>query len=170
MEHAGNTARLRLVPLTHGDLAVFHSLVTDPHVRRYLLDGQTLPLDWSEGRIDASAELFAETGLGLWLARTLDADEVVGFCGFMRLPGTGLDLELVYALREAHTGRGLATEMGAAMLARAASLGLDRVHASVDSINAASVRVLERLGFALDATAEGAFGDLLVYRRDLGGA
>ena len=35
-------------------LHVFHSLVRDDHVRRYLLDGQVLPIEWSAETIRAS--------------------------------------------------------------------------------------------------------------------
>lgn len=99
------TERLRLAPLSRADRDAFHSLVVDPHVRRYLMDGQVLPVSWSEEQIEASTALFEQHGVGLWLARSANEDpgEAVGFCGFMGLPGTGLGFELVYALREAHT-------------------------------------------------------------------
>jgi RimJ/RimL family protein N-acetyltransferase len=57
--------------------------------------------------------------------------------------------------------------MAARVIARAKSIGFDELHASVDAFNVDSVRVLERLGFELVDTKQGAFGDLFVYRREL---
>jgi RimJ/RimL family protein N-acetyltransferase len=166
------TGRLRLAPLREAQLDVFHGLVTDPHVRRYLMDGQVLPREWSREQIDATSRDFAAHGVGLWLARDRalapsDPRAMIGFAGCLRLPGTGLGWELVYALREAHTGRGLACEMARGVIERARSVGLEQVEASVDAVNLASVRILERLGFALVERGAGAFGELRIYRLEL---
>jgi [ribosomal protein S5]-alanine N-acetyltransferase len=166
------TPRLRLTPVQTADLDELHVLVTDSHVRRYLCDGQVFPLEWTAEQIEGSSARFADTGLGLWLARLSpqsgrEPDRPIGFCGFLGLSGTGLALDLVYALVEAHARRGLATEMAARLVARARELGCDRIEASVDAVNAGSVRILERLGFAHVETTQGAFGDLRSYRLDL---
>jgi [ribosomal protein S5]-alanine N-acetyltransferase len=168
------TPRLRLEPVSAADLEALHALVTDPHVRRYLCDGEVFPREWTAVQIESSAARFAQNGLGLWLARLAgspvtdpEADAPIGFCGFLELSGTGLALDLVYALREAHARRGLATEMATRLAAHARELGFDRIHASVDVVNEGSVRILERLGFVLTETTQGAFGDLRTYRLDL---
>ena len=166
------TARLHLEPLDPATLDSFHRLVIDPHVRRYLMDGEEMPREWSLAQLESSTRSFAEHGLGLWLARHRDTppsdrDPAIGFCGLLRLAGTGLDLELVYALREPSTGRGLATEMARAVVDAARRAGLERLGASVDAVNLASVRILERLGFALNECRGGSFGELRVYGLDL---
>jgi hypothetical protein len=40
--------RLRYEPVTPAALDVFHTLVQDEHVRRYLMDGKVMPREWSE--------------------------------------------------------------------------------------------------------------------------
>ena len=61
------------------------------------------------------------------------------------------------------TGRGLATEMAAASIAEARRHApFDQILASVDEVNAASVCVLQKLGFDRVGTKPGAFGDILM--------
>lgn len=158
------TPRLRCVPIAAGDLDAFHALVVDAHVRRYLLDGAVHDSDWSAARIAESDALFERRGVGLWLARLRDTGEVVGFCGFLDPGEPGLEPQLVYALPAGCTGRGLASEMAAACVAHARAMGFTEAWATVDAVNTASVRLLERLGFVRDSTGEGAFGELWTYR------
>jgi RimJ/RimL family protein N-acetyltransferase len=159
-----DTARLRCAPLDAADLDSFHALVVDAHVRRYLLDGRTLPRSWSAQRIADSASLFARGGVGLWLARVRETGQAIGFCGFLELGEPSIEPQLVYALLESHTGQGLAAEMAEACLAQARAAGFAAVVAGVDAVNAASVRVLERLGFVRETIGVGAFGELWTYR------
>jgi RimJ/RimL family protein N-acetyltransferase len=66
---------------------------------------------------------------------------------------------------ERFTGRGFATEMARASIARARTEpGFAEIVADVDEINAASVRVVEKLGFERIAVHQGAFGNLLLLR------
>jgi hypothetical protein len=60
----------RLRPIDAATLDAFHSLVTDEHIRRYLLDGSLVSREWSEERIRASESLFNRRGVGIWLAHT----------------------------------------------------------------------------------------------------
>jgi hypothetical protein len=61
------SARLDYRPLTVTALDDFHRLVQDAHVRRYLMDGELLPREWSEERVRDSTGLFERCGVGLWL-------------------------------------------------------------------------------------------------------
>ena len=71
----------------------------------------------------------------------------------------------MYALLERFTGKGLATEMARAAIARArAQPGFAEIVADVDEVNAASVRVLDKLGFERVGVGQGAFGSLLLLR------
>jgi RimJ/RimL family protein N-acetyltransferase len=164
------TKRLLLCPVRPEDRREFHSLVTDPHIRRYLMDGKILPPAWAEERIAESLALFDQAGLGIWLVFVPDAPDPVGFGGFMKMPDTGLGLEFIYALREPFTGRGLATELAKALLDFAAiRFKGSPLFASVDAVNVASVRVLEKLGFRRADTKPGAFGDMFIYRLETEG-
>lgn len=84
--------------------------------------------------------------LGVCLRAT---GELVGHAG---LSPAGDDVELGYAIADAHRGKGLATEAAAAMTRWGIeTFALPHVVAIVASDNAASCRVLEKAGFALRA-------------------
>jgi RimJ/RimL family protein N-acetyltransferase len=158
------TGRLRYEPVQPADLDAFHGLVQDEHVRRYMMDGNVFPREWSAQRIRESQALFERRGVGIWLAFERSTNELVGFCGFENASGRP-EPHLVYAVFERFTGKGFATEMARASIARARTQpGFAEIVADVDEINAASVRVLEKLGFERIAVQSGAFGNLLLLR------
>jgi ribosomal-protein-alanine N-acetyltransferase len=155
--------RLKYQPVTHATLDDFHALVQDDHVRRYLMDGQLFPREWSEQRVRDSVGLFDRRGVGLWLAHGRGTGELVGFCGFMEIPSIHREPQLVYAMFERFTGIGYATEMASASIAEARRHpGFSTIVAGVDEVNIASVRVLEKLGFRRMAMHKGSFGNVLL--------
>lgn len=166
------SSRLSYVPLdsaaldSPGSVKRFHAVVVDAHVRRYLMDGQVMPEEWSREAVVASADLFRRRDVGLWLAYEAGkaGGEPLGFCGFAEFPEIQPEPQLLYALREGAQGRGYATEMGEALVARAwAAGGFERIFAAVDEPNAASIRVLEKLGFLEERRFPGSFGAAIVY-------
>ena len=85
-------------------------------------------------------------GYAQWRVSERAGDRLVGIAGLQPLDG-GPDVELTYALEPSSWGAGYATEAGAAALAYAfADAGLERVVGIAKPENAASVRVLEKLG------------------------
>ena len=156
--------RLAYQRLTLSRLDDFHSLVIDPHVRRYLMDGEIFPIEWSEARVVDSGALFARRGVGLWLVDETLHGELIGFCGFLELPPLD-EPQLVYAVFEKFTGKGYATEMARAAIEHArTSAGFTEIAAGVDGVNVASRRVLEKIGFTHTVTVPGKFGNMFVYR------
>ena len=107
--------RLTYEQVTLSRLDDFHALVADEHVRRYLMDGEIHPIEWSEARIIDSDSLFARRGVGLWLVRARPSGDLVGFCGFLELPPLD-EPQLVYALFERFAGNGYATEMASSAI------------------------------------------------------
>jgi RimJ/RimL family protein N-acetyltransferase len=157
------SARLTYQPVTPANLDNFHALVQDDHVRRYLMDGELFPREWSEQRVRDSISLFDRRGVGLWLAHRSDTSELVGFCGFLEIPEMHPEPQLVYAMFERFTRVGFATEMARASIAEARRHpGFSTIVAGVDEVNVASVRVLEKLGFRRVATRPGSFGNVLL--------
>jgi [ribosomal protein S5]-alanine N-acetyltransferase len=135
------TARLLLRPVRpQDDLAAMHAIMCQPRAMAY----------WSTPPHD-DEETTAE-----WLANMaqipqLEGEDfivelegrVVGKAGFYRFPDLG------YLFDPAVWGRGLAREAVGAVVARGFAVHhLPRVHADVDPRNKASMRLLERLGFA----------------------
>jgi RimJ/RimL family protein N-acetyltransferase len=155
--------RLSYSELAPSHLHVFHNLVQDEHVRRYLLDGQVLPTDWSAETIRASRALFDRRGVGIWLARLKFAEQTIGFCGFIEMVTVHPEPQLVYAMFPRFTGMGYATEMARASIAEARKhQGFETIVASVDEANSASLHVLEKVGFDRYATLQGAFGAMFL--------
>lgn len=158
--------RLTYRPVEPTDLDAFSSLVQDAHIRRYMMDGQVFPLEWSAAHIRESDALFDRLGVGLWLAHERATGALVGFCGYLVLPEVHATPELVYALREQFIGRGLATEMARVCIFEALwrKAFPEGIVASVDAVNTASVHILEKLGFERVDARPGAFGEMLLFR------
>ena len=159
--------RLTYQPATLAMLDDFHSLVTDDHVRRYLMDGHVFPREWSEQRVRDSVGLFDRRGVGLWLAYERKSRALAGFCGFLEIPSMHPEPQLVYALFERFTRIGYATEMAVASIAEARKHpSLSTIVASVDEVNVASVHILEKLGFRRASTHPGSFGNAFLLLLD----
>lgn len=100
----------------------------------------------------------------------------VGWCCLSRWNPTYRSAAIGYVYAEAAWGRGYATEAAGALLDWAfAAWDLNRVQAELDTRNAASARVLEKLGFVQEGTlredcvVDGEVSDSWVYgllRRD----
>jgi ribosomal-protein-alanine N-acetyltransferase len=140
------TERLILRPISNDDLAATHRVFDDPAVRRYLWDDRPVSLEATASVVQASARDFSERGVGLFGVRLRGAEELVGLCGLRWEDGIG-DMEIIYCLLPELWGRGLATEAAEACLRFAfEEARLERVMAGADEPNAASLRIIEKLG------------------------
>jgi RimJ/RimL family protein N-acetyltransferase len=115
-------------------------------------DGQPLPAEQTRAGLNDSLEHWERHGFGVWTFRDLADGAFVGYCGLRREVFEGRDeVELLYALLPAYWGRGLASEMAAAVLAIGFErLGLDDVIAYTLTTNRASQRVMEKAGFSYE--------------------
>jgi RimJ/RimL family protein N-acetyltransferase len=141
------TARLFLRPLGAGDAKPVHALWTRPGVRRFLWDDETISSERTRSLLAANDELMAAHRFGLWGAWHVESGRLTGIAGFwyFREPP---ELELMFAVADDAWGRGYATEMSGAVIQHGFStLDMTRIQASTDTGHAASVRVLEKLGF-----------------------
>ncbi|MBO1756274.1 GNAT family N-acetyltransferase [Allobranchiibius sp. CTAmp26] len=106
---------------------------------------------------------------GLLAVERRSAGDVIGYCGLV-FHGNGApeEPELAYELLRHTHGCGYATEAGAAVLDWARTAGYDRVWATVRAWNAASRRVLQKLGFMETGRVESdaVHGDSLLTVRD----
>ena len=148
-----NTARLRLRPFTASDADALFALHSNAHVLRYW---DAPP--WSErsraDRFIAACRQFAEEGSGARLALDRGPGEaLLGWCGVTRYNPDYRSASLGYCLDEPAWGHGYATEAAGALLQWSFdTLDLNRVQAETDTRNAASARVLEKLGFVREGT------------------
>ena len=144
------TARLALRPFRMRDLGALHALFIDPGVRRYLLDDQIVSRDWVANEIRTSEEQFARRGFGLWSIFLQGDDAPAGFCGY-RYYHQPPELQLIYGLAPAYWHRGLASEAARAMIRCGfEEHGFHTVVAAADPPNAASIRVMEKVGMTFE--------------------
>jgi RimJ/RimL family protein N-acetyltransferase len=168
-----HSARLTYRELTADALPVFHDLAVDPHVRRFLLDGQIVSRDWAALAVEKSERSIRSDRLGLWLLFERGVEDAVpiGFAGYWTFDELGPELQLIYAFREAHAHHGFATEAASAVICFAREhAGMDEISATVDEPNVASIHVLDKLGFEACGDTPGAFGRILRYRLPAGRA
>jgi ribosomal-protein-alanine N-acetyltransferase len=143
------TARLALRPLAPTDRARLRAIFRDPYVRRYLWD--SVLVSWAEvdAVIAASEASFRARGIGIWgVAERQAQDLTIGFAGAR--PMKSGELELIYGFLPKYWGRGFATEVARAVLARGFDAGEERMWAGTDLENKASARVMQRLGMRFD--------------------
>lgn len=140
------TERLILRRAREDDLDAMHAVLSDPVAMRYW---STLPHD----SIDQSREWLASM-----IAITPDegsdfvieqAGRVIGKVGCHRFP------EIGYILHPSAWGEGFATEaLGAVITHVFTNHPIDAIRADVDPRNAASIRLLRRLGFEPDGRSK----------------
>jgi RimJ/RimL family protein N-acetyltransferase len=156
---------LQLRALDDADVEDIHYLYSDQDVARYLM---RLPSPYSRGAAqrfvaDAQADLARGAAYVLEIVQR-DIGVFVGVVA-LRIPShdpaltdeeraeeNGLGI-LGYSITPPFWNRGFATEAGRRMIAFAFDeLGLVRLQATAPRANAASRRVLDRLGFAIEET------------------
>jgi RimJ/RimL family protein N-acetyltransferase len=177
------TARLRLRPYTPVDFEwVFRELVLDPAVVRFWDDYADPALTEADRRTMAEHDLgtWIEEGIAAgyptWVIEAADAaigreGEVVGVTGvFPPQNPWGPEPELGCMLASRHHGRGLGPEALGAVIADAEGrLGIPAVVGIIDEPNAASIRLVEKCGLALERSyvdEEGRPCRRYVHRRD----
>jgi RimJ/RimL family protein N-acetyltransferase len=146
------TPRLLLREFEEGDAATFYVLGSDPAITRYTGDpGGGLRSVEHAAEVLRSHPLadYREYRFGRWACVLKQSAAVVGFAGLKRLPELGS--RCGYRFLPVHWGTGLATEAGRAVLRYGfETLGLRQVIGLVEPKNAASNRVLEKLGLRPD--------------------
>lgn len=161
------TPRLRLLELEHEDADFVLALLNTEGFLRHIGDrGLRTPADARRYIDEGPRASYAAHGFGLWKMLRRSDDRAVGMSGLLRrdtLPHP----DLGYALLPEFEGQGLASEAGAAVLRHGFEvLGMERVLAIISSGNAASARVLEKLGMRPQGRQHFAYETLLVYGID----
>jgi RimJ/RimL family protein N-acetyltransferase len=135
-----STARLRLAPPTEDDAAFVLELLNDPGWIRGIGDRGVRTV------AEARAYIHERFGKGVWFVVRDAGGERLGMCGLVSREG--LDhRDIGYAFVQRHAGQGYATEAARAVLRHGREvLGLQTIAAITDPENAASRRVLEKLG------------------------
>ena len=149
------TPRLVLRNFTPDDLPTLHALLSDPDVMRFSVAGPSPSQDATRTILDGHVASYAAHGIGKWAVALRATGEVIGYCGVAMEPVHDLtpEPELGYRLLPQFQGQGYATEAARAALDHCLTLvGLPRVLGIVEPENAASARVLVKLGMTLQGS------------------
>ena len=139
------TSRLKLRSARPGDLEAMHAVLSDPRATRW----------WSTPPHETLNE--TRVWLDSMIANGPDQPDfvierdgmVIGKAGFWKLPEVG------YILHPDHWGQGFAGEAVEAAIGHVFAIrDIEELTADVDPENAASIRLLERLGFIRTGFAE----------------
>ena len=142
------TERLLLRPFRSDDLDAFCAIHADPDVVHYLYfdtptrEAARIMLEKRQRQVD-----LLRAGDKLILALELRGGGVIGDVFLTWLSEEHQKGEIGFVLHAAHQGKGLAREAAEAMLQLGfETLGLHRIEGHLDARNAASAKLLERLG------------------------
>ena len=144
------TKRLRGTPLDRGDFDDLCRMHDDPRVMATLgglrSDGE------SAGMITNVETLWRDRGYGLWSLREKATGTFAGRGGFAHINiGGREEIELGYSFLPEYWGRGLATEFATEAVRLAFDVfGLDDIICFSLTTNAASLRVMEKIGFQFE--------------------
>jgi ribosomal-protein-alanine N-acetyltransferase len=166
------TPRLTLRPFVEADAEPLFTHASNPNATRFTLwehhkstaDTLAFVRDYAQQRYrEGVAEPYAIT-------LTPDLANPVGSCGCFWSSQPNKVMELGYWLAEPFWGRGIAVEACRAVLNHAfREITPERIQARVIAGNAASVRVLEKLGFQYEGTLRrailrrGKHEDMMIY-------
>jgi len=141
------TDRLAVRRLTLADAPFVRDLVTEPLWLEHIGSRNVETIADAERYLrDGPLASYAAHGHGLYHVALKATGEPVGMCGLLQRETLDAP-DLGYAFLERHHGQGYATEAARATLDHASrDLGLTRVLAFTGPANAASQRVLEKVG------------------------
>ncbi len=142
------TERLYVRKMTDADAGFYLAMLSDPDFRTNIADRgvrtEEQALEHMRDRVYASYDAH---GFGMWLVSRREDGRAIGMAGLVKRDFLK-DVDLGYAFLPEGRGAGLATEAASAVMRYAVeAFGLKKLAAIVAPENAASIRVLERLGF-----------------------
>lgn len=145
------TERLSMRRLTTVDAPYILELVNEPAFLRYIGDKGVRNLDDARRYIlDGPVDCYETHGFGMYLALLKSSDTPIGICGLLHRDGLD-DPDIGFAFSSEYWSRGYAGE------ATVAVLGFEREQHELQKIlaitapdNKSSIRLLEKVGFALE--------------------
>jgi [ribosomal protein S5]-alanine N-acetyltransferase len=161
------TPRTQVRPFTLADAPQAHAVFSDPEVMRYAAGDPDADLPATLARLRGYARMQDEQGFSKWAVWDRRSGAYLGDAGLTILSETG-EIELGYRLGRAYWGQGLATELAGGWLEYASTcLRVARVIAFADPRNAASIRVMDKVGMTFAREDRLAGMGCVVYERTL---
>lgn len=145
------TERLRLRRLDLDDAPFILRLVNEPSWLQFIGDKGVRNLDDARRYLrKGPLDLYARFGFGPLAVELKSDDTPIGICGLIKREALP-DVDIGFAYFPPYWGQGYAFEAGMAVLAHArAALGLKRIVALTHPANAASIKLVERLGLKFE--------------------
>lgn len=164
------TPRLRLEPFADTHFDGLLALNSDPEVMRHV-GGTVDTADDVRAAIARVQARWASQGFSWWAFLLAEADTVIGAGCIQHIEhDPAQPLEIDWRLRPDHWGQGLATEAARAMADFAfTTLKAPCLYGVAHPDNAASIRVMRRLGMRDEGTARHYDIDCAVWRLDAPG-
>jgi RimJ/RimL family protein N-acetyltransferase len=148
------TGRLVLDTWQSADWTEFRPIATDPEVMRYITGGTPWSDEQIRGFVDRQVKLYAERGFCRWKVLLKPSLEMIGFCG-VGMWRDRPDPEIGWWLTRRCWGQGLAGEAATVALRDAFErVRLDRIISVAMVGNAASIRIMKRLGLEFECEFE----------------
>ena len=149
------TPRMILRPWTRDDIDGLLGMWTTPDVRRYLWDDVVISRNTAEEVVESHLSTSDKHAVGYWALQPVEQPgTLIGFCGF-RFIDASSNLELMYGLLRDFWGKGLATEACVAAIEYLwNATDFTVLYARTDPPNAASVRVMQRVGMQHESTTD----------------
>lgn len=141
------TRRLRLRPLVEEDAPALHPMLADADLMAYSADG---PLGSVDDVRSYLAEEAAPGNQRTWAITRTGDDRAIGWVSGSEADGESDGrgvTEIGFILAREAWGSGIAREAVSAVIDRLFAEGRSRIFADADTENAASIVLLERLGF-----------------------
>jgi len=159
------TSRLEIRPFNDADTAQYIKIMSNPIVTKYLGSGKVMTTNEISVLLDHFRAV-GNNGFGVYAVIEKETKNLIGHCGIRPIPEDRV--ELLYAYDPAYWGKGYATEAGKAVLHHAKNkLNIRHVHAMSYPENAASIVVINKLGFTPIGTEEHFGTPLKVYELHL---
>ena len=136
------------MPVAETDAALLLAIWNDPSFIHYVSDRGIRTVEQARRAIlEGPAGLFEIYGYGPYRVVRKSDEESIGICGLFRREFLD-DPDLGYAILPGFRGEGYASEAARQVLVIASvAFGLNRVKALISPANAASIHVIEKLGF-----------------------
>ena len=146
-----DTKRLSLRRLVPSDAAFILGLLNDPAWIRHIGDRGVRTVEAARAYLEARMlAQYERYGFGLWMVEGRERGEPMGICGLVKRDNLPQP-DLGFAFMSGYRGNGYAYESALAVRELATgALGIEKLLAITSPSNAASARLLERLGFVAE--------------------
>lgn len=164
------TDRTVLTLLTEEDFADMLAMLMDPETSHYIRHLHLLQKVEYESVLRKRLEQISTEAGFHWVGRLKSNQELVGAVNLSLIPSTN-KMQLGFQLNQKYWGKGFATELASGILRVAApEKGLTKIYGVFMKGNAASKKVLERLGFRPETVDVLEEENVVTYRYDAPGS